>query len=231
MEEAGQEVGAQRLFLWREHWGGAGRAVVAAPQQILSRMRGPILACQLWAVISLTAEAGQNLLAGLRSAMKKGGVILRLLWHFRRGWLHSRALRPSSRRVWASPRTTRSRENASKLRPSRELEPFSTNQAQRRATLGHSRRVPTADSPTEEPQQSGFPDFPAFPGLPRPGLVFTAQGGNQRVHTVVVVLERVLAQDGLVGAVIEFQVHPVNGVVAAGVPCRCDELAAQMGAG
>src|SRR3954453_14171454 len=54
---------------------------------------------------------------------------------------------------------------------------------------------------------------------------------DELVDAVVDGLERVLAQDGALSLVVELEVHPVDGEVAALLLGAADELAAQTGAG
>ena len=59
----------------------------------------------------------------------------------------------------------------------------------------------------------------------------TSHAGDELVDAVVDGLERVLAQHGALGLVVELEVHPVDGEVAALLLGLADELAAQPGAG
>ena len=54
---------------------------------------------------------------------------------------------------------------------------------------------------------------------------------DQPLHPLVVGPERVLAQHGALGLVVELEVHPVDGEVAAALLGPLDELAAQPGPG
>src|SRR5918911_1226668 len=50
---------------------------------------------------------------------------------------------------------------------------------------------------------------------------------DEALHTLVVGAERVLAQDGPLGLVVELQVHPVDREIAAALLGALDEIAAQ----
>src|SRR6478609_4805408 len=54
---------------------------------------------------------------------------------------------------------------------------------------------------------------------------------DEALDALVVGAERVLAQDGALGLVVELQVHPVDGEVAPALLGLADELASQPGAG
>src|SRR5206468_882380 len=55
------------------------------------------------------------------------------------------------------------------------------------------------------------------------------EAGDELFDPLVARLERVLAQDGALGLVVELQVHPVDGVVALALLGLADELAPQAG--
>ena len=55
--------------------------------------------------------------------------------------------------------------------------------------------------------------------------------GDQLLHALVHRAERVLAQHGALGLVVQLQVHPVDGVVALAFLRPLDELATQPGPG
>src|SRR4029450_3319844 len=55
--------------------------------------------------------------------------------------------------------------------------------------------------------------------------------GDELVDPIVVGAERVLAEDGALGLVVELEVDPVDGVVAAAFLGLADELAAEAGPG
>src|SRR3954462_5003685 len=63
--------------------------------------------------------------------------------------------------------------------------------------------------------------------MPTPG----SHAGDELLHPLVDGLERVLAQDGALGLVVELKVHPVDGEVAALLLGAADELAAELGPG
>jgi hypothetical protein len=52
---------------------------------------------------------------------------------------------------------------------------------------------------------------------------------NQAFHSLVNVLKWVLAQDGALGLVVEFQMNPVHGEVPAGFLGSFDEIATKFG--
>src|SRR5207247_2160330 len=90
-----------------------------------------------------------------------------------------------------------------------------------------------AGPPAGEP--SSGPDPPAQPAARAAtqsaasasrarGMTVPSHAGDQLVHPVVVGPERVLAQDGALGLVVELQVDPVDGVVAAALLGLADEL-------
>ena len=54
---------------------------------------------------------------------------------------------------------------------------------------------------------------------------------NQALHSLVNALKWVLAQDGALGLVIEFQMDPIHGEVPAGFLGSFDEIAAEFGPG
>ena len=60
------------------------------------------------------------------------------------------------------------------------------------------------------------------------GVGARLQRGDQPIHALVDRPERVLAQHGALGLVVELQVHPVDGEVAPGRLRRRDEIAAQL---
>jgi hypothetical protein len=70
---------------------------------------------------------------------------------------------------------------------------------------------------------------PPRPGLER--LTGRLHAGDELVDPVVVGAERVLAQDGPLGLVVELEVDPVDGVVAAALLGLADELAPEAGPG
>src|SRR4051812_31061866 len=65
----------------------------------------------------------------------------------------------------------------------------------------------------------------------RPRKTIGLHAGDEAVHPLVVGAERILAQDGALGLVVEFQVHPVDGEVAPAFLGVSDELPAQPGPG
>lgn len=54
-----------------------------------------------------------------------------------------------------------------------------------------------------------------------------AHGIQEGIHPLINVPERIFAQDGLVCAIVQFQVHPVHRVVAAQLLCSSHKISPQ----
>ena len=102
-------------------------------------------------------------------------------------------------------------------------------------------RSPTATGPVSWVSDVGPPEVGVDPLQPGPLLeelrhrrrcgTWALQGGDELLDPLVARPERVLAEDGALGLVVELQVHPVDRVVALALLGPPDELAAEPGPG